>query len=784
MALTMNTVNQVAKGSLLYVQNAEVQSVSLVVKGRVLVYNSGTKIICGPGSFLGVSDLVSGTYAANYYVADDVQVFPVAVKNLENMEDILENRTDYRATIVIALSRQIVELYKVYSILEKGAASLKHFMEESYNVYQEIGKKNSMTITKLPQVETLPEVELPEELEDIIKTAKYYMECVTLSGEIQKKYYSHGSAIAIHHMEEQINVISDFQDCCESLASHVQDLFQGVVSAENDCLFYVTAQMALDMKKLRLDMGPILKLVNSIRDKIKEVENFLISKTGKKLDIEKEKMEQIYALICEETEDADVPADEELSAETAVRYAGVDTETIEKELTGSLGKLLAYSQLEEEKCTKFQQNILTFMNMKDRASTEDDARKLRKNIANGFYEMYEAIFIRDHQEKSNNRLIDLFLLYGFVDERLLTKEQLIELYCLEDHNNEQGPCKVYNSKQWLTAVFEGKKEPSKSEFDMDYNETLRDMKKSGQLTEEQMKKDQQDQMKKLQYEIRNMFRYNSKVVSGQISIFVPILYKDSFMGHLDQSLMTTNKVNSIIHKITAVDFSLFYREGMQNDPEHGISKEYIQQEVYPDIILLPNYGSNGAMWQEIEGRKRSSHGRFLFPIFAENDMEDVFVKVCGRFRWELCRTIQGATWNDVKVKSLTSEYVDYIQFYKKNRALSEERREKLKLQIQKGRGNTREVFVIDYVLWVKNECTGSMRLNKVAREILASYCPFKKEIRDRLASQPLFEEAMQKFNRERAKKVKDLDLRYRTLETKKVQLTPEMEKTLEFYRDL
>ena len=165
-------------------------------------------------------------------------------------------------------------------------------------------------------------------------------------------------------------------------------------------------------------------------------------------------------------------------------------------------------------------------------------------------------------------------------------------------------------------------------------------------------------------------------------------------------------------------------------------------------------------------------------------MEEVFIKVCGRFRWELCRTIQGATWNDVKVKSLTSEYVDYIQFYKKNRALSEERKEKLKLQIQKGRGNTREVFVIDYVLWVKNECTGSMRLNKVAREILASYCPFRKEIRDRLASQPLFEEAMQKFNRERAKKVKELDLRYRTLETKKVQLTPEMEKTLEFYRDL
>ena len=291
---------------------------------------------------------------------------------------------------------------------------------------------------------------------------------------------------------------------------------------------------------------------------------------------------------------------------------------------------------------------------------------------------------------------------------------------------------MYTGRSWLAAVLEGKKEPSKSEFDMDYGESLRDMKKSGQITEEEMKEAQNDQMKKFQYEIKNMFRYNSRVVSGQISIFVPILYKDQFMGHLDQSLMTTDKANAIIKKITSVDYSLFYREGMINDKDKGIDKEYIQQEVFPDIILLPTYGSNGAMWQEIEGRRRTSHSRFLFPIFAENDMEDIFIRVCGRFRWELCRTIQGTTWNDVKYKSLTSEYVDYIQFYKKNRALSEEKKEKLKMQIQKGRGNTREVFVLDYVLWVKNECTGSMRLNKVAREILATYCPFVKEIREKL----------------------------------------------------
>lgn len=779
MELNMNTVNQVPKGKVVYAQGTEVDSVSLVVKGRVFVYNAGTKILCGPGSFLGVSDLVEGKYAANYYTVEDVQLFPVKVKNLEDMENLFENRTDYRSTVVTALSKQIAELNKVYAILNKGAASLRTFIQNNYHTYQEIGKKNSVSVVKVPELNEIPEQECYEDMGALA----YYVECASLPAEIQKAYYAHGSAIAAHHMEEQIQTVELLQEHCEELAGYVQNLIQWLAGSQENCLFSLVARMALDMKKMKVDMSGINKLVQSIRAKVLEVENFMVSKTGRKFEIDKEKMEQVYALIAMEEAEAVEEDTDEISAEIAIRYAGVDTETIEKELNGSLGKILAYSELPEETCTKFQQYVLAFLNMHDKASTEDDARKLRKNIANGFYEIYEAVFLKAYKEKENERVIDLFLNYGFVDERLLTKEQLIELYCAEDQNNGEGPCNVYTGRSWLAAVLEGKKEPSKSEFDMDYGESLRDMKKSGQITEEEMKEAQNDQMKKFQYEIKNMFRYNSRVVSGQISIFVPILYKDQFMGHLDQSLMTTDKANAIIKKITSVDYSLFYREGMINDKDKGIDKEYIQQEVFPDIILLPTYGSNGAMWQEIEGRRRTSHSRFLFPIFAENDMEDIFIRVCGRFRWELCRTIQGTTWNDVKYKSLTSEYVDYIQFYKKNRALSEEKKEKLKMQIQKGRGNTREVFVLDYVLWVKNECTGSMRLNKVAREILATYCPFVKEIREKLNGQPLFQEAMARQQREMQKKVKELDLRYRTLEKKGVVISEEMKQTLEFYRD-
>ena len=780
MAMTINTVNQIPKGTIIYGQGSATESIGLLVKGRVLVYNAGTKILCGPGSFLGVSDLMNGHYTASYYAVEDAQVFPIAAGNMEDLETILENRSEYRGTIVSSMSRQITELYKSYTLLKKGAASLKSFMEETYKTYQNIGKQNSLNLTKIPMIENFPQLDLAEEGE--ISKAMYYVEAATLPADIQKQYYSHGSQIVIYHAEEQMGIVGNIHEQCEALANYLQSLLFGLIHSEDACLYTAVAQMVLDLRKLKADTKPVMKLFHEITDKIKEIETLQQSKIGKKFSIDKEKIEQVQKMLSESS--TEVEGEEAVSAETAIRYAGRDTEAIEKELTGSLSKLLAYSKLPQEKCNQFQQSILQFMAMKDKSDTEDDARKIRKNIANGFYELYEAVFVRDYEEKTGDRLIDLFLLYGFVDERLLTKEQLIELYCLEDKNDNEGPCRVYNIKEWLTEIYEGRKEPSKSEFDMDYDETLRDMKKNGQITEESMEAYKKDNRKKLSYEIANMFRYNSRIVSGQISIFVPILYKELFMGHLDQSMMTTNRLNGLINKIISVDYSLFYRESLYNAPEKGIEKEYIQQQVFPDMILMPVYGSNGSMWQEIEGRKRTSHARFIFPIFAEVDMEDNLMRVCGRFRWEICRTIQGAAWNDVKVKSLTSEYSDYIQFYKKNRVLSEEKKEKLKMQIQKGRGNTREVFVIDYLTWLKNESAGSLRMNKVAREVLATYCPFAKELRKKVQSQPLFEEAMSKFNRERFKKVKELDLRFRTYETKQIEITEELQKTMEFYRDL
>lgn len=115
--------------------------------------------------------------------------------------------------------------------------------------------------------------------------------------------------------------------------------------------------------------------------------------------------------------------------------------------------------------------------------------------------------------------------------------------------------------------------------------------------------------------------------------------------------------------------------------------------VIPVLFCFPNVGTRAALWQEIEGKKRDSKARMIMPIFlAENDM--TFTALCGEYRWEITKTEQGVHWNDLKDLSLTSEYNDYIQFYKKNREFNTEQREKIKKQIQKAGSNLEELFCV------------------------------------------------------------------------------------------
>jgi hypothetical protein len=79
---------------------------------------------------------------------------------------------------------------------------------------------------------------------------------------------------------------------------------------------------------------------------------------------------------------------------------------------------------------------------------------------------------------------------------------------------------------------------------------------------------------------------------------------------------------------------------------------------------------------------------------------------------------------------------------------------------------------------------GAVKLNKLVRELMATYCPFSREVREQIKLQPLFEEAMARFNRDKLKKIREIESRYRALQKDQIDLTKELEDTLSYYKEM
>ena len=329
-------------------------------------------------------------------------------------------------------------------------------------------------------------------------------------------------------------------------------------------------------------------------------------------------------------------------------------------------------------------------------------------------------------------VIKMFLNFGYMDTTLLGEENTQALGELTDHLFACNSEHVYTMSEWLKSIFEGRNEPSRNEFDLDYNGYLADLRKGGKITQKEQEEWKNDSWKKVEFEIDNMFASSNRAVYGRISIFVPMLCEHDIVQNVKQMLVTADRIQMSLERLKRIDFSVFYRDVVFSDPQHDITREFLKKEVLPDIILMPNAGSKAMMWQETDGTRRDTSGRFLFPILTVADLDELMVESAGRFRWEICRKEQGMRWNDIREPSLTSEYYDYVQFYRKNSELSSEAKEKMKNALWKAKNNYREVFVKDYQNWIKYESKGSFRLNKVSREILFKYCPFVKGIREGL----------------------------------------------------
>lgn len=736
----------------------------LIQEGTVTLKFEFSEVKLGKNAIIGIWE--TGNFLCDYVAGEDtvLAVFPCG--NADDLKRILATQEKIRSLFLRAAIEQRHQMYALYSDLYKKTRQFHVFSETLYNEYKVLTSKYQMEAESFSKMDFLNPLEMKHkaenwEVNNSISLIKNY-----LPEYLQLMEKDDSLTIgAIMEAAAQMRRVSQGIGEMEAYLLYNKEILLG--ESKND-LFQLFFEFAKKAATKKMDVAPIKKEIELIAEFIQKLRVYDQVLVGIRLG-----EYQYY-----DFEKASVGANGEDEKAEAPRRLEIDITTVD-----CLRHILEFAGYQGDELEGARKKVEAYRNLPDLLSTDDEAYRIRRQLSPLFYDVYLKIFMRAMKDESSlTPIVQMFLNFGFMDLELAGEENANAIYDLTEHLEICKSDHVYTIYEWLKAVYRGEKEPSKNEFDMDYVAYLMDMRKNGDITAEQVKTFQHNQDMKLQYEIKNMFGTVNRITYGKITTFCPILGEYDLINSVDKMLVTASKIEEALNEVRKIDFSAFYREVVFSDPEKDINREMIMKEVLPDIILMPNAGTKAMMWQETAGVKRDTSGRFMFPIFTAVDLEDMMIETMGRFRWEMCRKIQGVHWNDIREKSLTAEYCDYMQFYRKNHELSTEAKEKVKTALIRAKNNYREVFVKDYVNWVKFESKGSFRLNKVTRDILVRYCPFTKEIRNDLKANPMYQSSITRYEVGNAKAIQRINGVYDKYKKSGGEITPELRDNLLFYQ--
>lgn len=762
--LNINGTNSVAKGTIIYEKGEPVQSVALILKGRVTVQANGVRTVLGSGNFLGVWDTEAKVHSFTYIALDDLVVYGLPVGSFEQACLLLEEKQQYRGLLVTSINFFISDLNKIYYKLQEETEAIGDFVFHMYEDYMTLVKASGLLPEKISSIERL-EGKKPEEVA-LHPRLEYFIQCSKIAVEAQRNFFGGSTYVAQEQFAGQCKVIPTLLEGCHYYEEWLSRFFRIMIMDEKS-LFSRIGKMALSVKRAGQDDTKLSRMLDELLEKINETEKTLIEVAGTNPNLDRERMEQIYfALLSDDTGQLASYEKEDLSI-----------------LSGSLKQILEYAPVHMRVAGEFEEGIEAFLGLTDKFARTPEATAVRKKISANFFEIYEAVVKKSFEDDNPPLAVKLFLRYGYASEELLTAGELRSLIALPDIDNQSLECKVYTMPMWLREIYEGRKNPSKDEFDTDFEEYLR----KETVEKKRDKKSAQDTFldpdERLHFEIDKLFRYADRVVNGNISAFVPVLCSEGVYNKLENAVVTGAAINTEVHKLEKVDYSIFYRERVTSYEKVEIT-HFINIERYtPDFILFPVYGRNGVMWQDIEGRSKQTHARILMPSLLEQELSQEILKLMAHFRWEKCRTDMGVQWNNYRYPSLTSEYTDYLQFYRKNSDLSPEKKEKVKAQLQQCNNKHREVFTKDYQDWVLREAVGAMKLNRVSRDIMFTYCPFTSEIAQGLLMQNSYQEAARRHTTERRKQEKNFTVVERKFEKGGMDLPEEIKQTKKFLLD-
>ncbi|MDR1574985.1 MAG: hypothetical protein LBS37_03180 [Treponema sp.] len=132
--------------------------------------------------------------------------------------------------------------------------------------------------------------------------------------------------------------------------------------------------------------------------------------------------------------------------------------------------------------------------------------------------------------------------------------------------------------------------------------------------------------------------------------------------------------------------------------------------IAPYVILLPTYGDTGFCWEPFDRFNRAtSRGRIVVPMYPKNLYAAVLSAVAD-LRWQAAKEKASYYWME---EGITGHYYQWFA-------------------AQKLKGDVKEFFIQDYILWMTKEAEGIQKLDKEIRGIFWRYMPFSREVKEKL----------------------------------------------------
>ncbi|MDR2543215.1 MAG: hypothetical protein LBC80_07190 [Treponema sp.] len=201
----------------------------------------------------------------------------------------------------------------------------------------------------------------------------------------------------------------------------------------------------------------------------------------------------------------------------------------------------------------------------------------------------------------------------------------------------------------------------------------------------------------------NTIRQMAKMTCGRQGNHFPILTGDYFhCGPND--VATRENVLTMLARIESIDAEAFCR----------IYKNKLNR-ISPYVLLIPTYGDTGFCWEPFDRYNRAtSRGRIVIPMYPKNLYIAVLTAVAD-LRWQVAKEKASFYWME---EGLTGHY--YLWF-----------------QSQKLKGDIKEFFINDYIMWMTKEAEGIQKLDKDIRGTFWRYMPFTREVKEKLKTRNL-----------------------------------------------